>query len=260
MNWHALSRCYAVFVLCCILTAWGSRLYAADFLDDSTYDEPPEASRAYDPLEPVNRAVFHFNDTMYLWVIEPVAQAYSYVVPADIRGCIDNFFYNLGEPIRSVNCLLEGRFRDSGRALSRFFINTICGVFGLGDPATREFDLPPVEASLGQTLASWGIGDGFYLVIPLFGPSTLRDATGAVGDGFAFALYTPWHDDLLTGGTVQAGKGVNAASLHLGEYEEIRSLSIDPYIAIRNGYFQMRNKTDKQARTYKKIDEKPESK
>lgn len=234
-----ISLVFALVFLVCFPTAWTHA--AVDFLSDEAYDEAT-ISRVADPIEPVNRVFFTVNDKVYLWVIEPVATGYSKVVPSDIRTCIGNFFYNLGEPVRSVNCLLQGRFRDASRALGRFALNSVFGVFGLADTAANEFRLPPVYASLGQTFSVWGIGDGLYLVVPLLGPSTLRDFTGSVGDGIALSTYTPWNDDGLTTASVQGGRTINRTSLHLGEYEEIKSLSFDPYIAFRNGYFQMRSK------------------
>jgi len=214
---------------------------ADDFLNDESYEDKASVNVA-DPIEPVNRAVFTFNDKVYTWVLNPVATGYSKVLPADIRGCIGNFFYNLGEPVRSVNCLLQGRFRDSGRALSRFALNTTCGVFGLADPASREFAIAPVRATFGETFGVWGVGDGFYLVAPLLGPSTLRDFTGSVVDAYAMAAYYPWGDDEISPAVLFGVNTVNRTSLHLGEYEDLKSMSFDPYVAFRNGYFQMRNK------------------
>lgn len=243
----------AAFVFLAIQLVAPMQLAAVDFLDDSAYEEFPEESGMYDPLEPFNRVMFTFNDTLYIWVVEPVSTAYSYVLPEDIRDTVDNFFNNLGEPVRSVNCLLQGRFSDAGTALGRFFINTICGVGGLGDPARTEFGIEPVRATLGQTLGSWGIGDGFYLVVPFFGPSTLRDFTGSVGDGLALSLYTPWNDDLKTSAAATGIESANYISLHLGAYEEMKKLSFDPYIAFRNGYFQMRDKNYRQHSSVNKI-------
>lgn len=219
-----------------------SPVQAADFLSDEGYEDQGENLQVADPIEPFNRAVFTVNDKIYLWVLEPVATGYSKVVPADIRSCIGNFFYNLGEPVRSANCLLQGRFRDSGVTLGRFVVNTVFGVFGLADPASNEFKMAPVYASLGETLSVWGIGDGFYLVVPLLGSSTLRDFTGTVVDGAAMSTYSPWNDDFLTVATAQGTNTVNRVSLRLGEYEELKALSFDPYVAFRNGYFQIRSK------------------
>lgn len=219
-----------------------SWVQGADYLNDESYERPTTDAQVADPIEPFNRTIFTINDKVYVWVIEPVATGYSKILPADIRKCISNFFYNLGEPVRSVNCLLQGRGRDASRTVGRFVINSICGVFGMADPAAHEFNIEPIYASLGETFSVWGVGDGFYLVVPLLGPSTLRDLTGTVGDGLALSTYTPWNDDVLTSASVQGGRTVNYTSLHLGEYAEIKSLSFDPYIAFRNGYFQMRTK------------------
>ncbi|WP_448873825.1 MlaA family lipoprotein [Desulfobulbus propionicus] len=232
---------FLVLLIACSLFV-GHETLAADLLSDESYEESEGAANVADPIEPFNRAVFALNDKVYLWVLDPVATGYSKVLPADIRGCISNFFSNLGEPIRSVNCLLQGRFRDSGLALSRFVLNSIFGVFGLADPASNEFAIAPVRATFGETLSVWGIGDGFYIVAPLYGPSTLRDFTGTVVDSFAQTTYYPWRDDDISPVTLTATDRVNDTSLHLGEYQELKSLSFDPYIAFRNGYFQMRDK------------------
>lgn len=222
----------------CVGQAWA----AVDFLDDESYRDDEDTVEVYDPLEPFNRAMFTFNDRLFLWVLNPVATGYSHVLPADIRGSISNFFNNLGEPIRSVNCLLQGRFKDSGRALGRFLINTTCGVFGFADPAAREFQIAPVHGTLGETFATWGVGDGLYLVVPFLGPSTMRDLTGTVLDSMAMSSYYPWNDDSLTMSTMYGSSTINRLSLRLGQYEELKKLSFDPYVAFRNGYFQMRDK------------------
>nr|WP_320012083.1 VacJ family lipoprotein [uncultured Desulfobulbus sp.] len=214
---------------------------AVDLLDDASYDSAPE-ERVADPIEPVNRAFFAFNDSFYLWVLDPVASGYAMVVPEDIRGCVDNFFYNLAEPVRAANCLLQGRIYDTGVVLTRFVINSIFGVFGLADAAEHEFQLDPVHAAFGETLAVWGIGDGFYLVVPFYGPSTARDILGVGVDTFARSTYYPWREDDLTQLSVALGARVNTASLHLGEYQDMKSMSFDPYVAFRNGYFQLRSK------------------
>ena len=229
----------SVMIFCCVLA--GTPLMAADLLDDASYQDENVYVVA-DPIEPLNRVFFVFNDKFYLWILDPVATGYSKVLPQDIRGCFGNFFYNLGEPVRAVNCLLQGRFRDSGLTLSRFVLNSIFGVFGLADTASHEFDIAPVSATFGETLAVWGIGDGFYFVIPFYGPSTARDFTGLAVDTFAKSTYYPWRDDDGTLIAFAATDRVNFTSLHLGEYQDMKSLSFDPYVAFRNGYFQMRSK------------------
>jgi phospholipid-binding lipoprotein MlaA len=233
---------WLVAVLTLTVLVFPEAVWAEDFLNDESYSEKTADVEVFDPIEPFNRAVFTVNDKMFVWVLNPVATGYSKVLPADIRGCVGNFFYNLGEPVRSVNCLLQGRFRDSGLTLSRFLINSIAGVFGLADPATREFAIPRMKATLGQTFSVWGIGDGFYMVVPLLGPSTLRDFAGDVTESIVKASYYPWNDDIVTSATASGVQNVNSISLHLGLYEDIKSMSFDPYVAFRNGYFQSRSK------------------
>ena len=229
----------AVFLVCFPL--WSQQVMAEDILSDDFYGSA-ETPTVADPLEPLNRKFFYVNDKLYLWVLDPVATGYSKVLPEDIRGCIGNFFYNLSEPVRAVNCILQGRFRDSGRVLSRFLINTVCGIFGLADPAGHEFAIAPVYATFGETLAVWGIGDGFYLVVPVYGPSTLRDFSGAVVDSVAVTTYYPWDEDDVNSYALYGAEKLNTISLHLGEYQQAKSLSLDPYVAFRNGYMQLRRK------------------
>ncbi len=213
-----------------------------DFLDDSFYTEEDEDVHAPDPLENLNRVFFNFNDSAYEYVLRPVTVGYSTVLPEDIRGTIWNFFRNIEEPIRFVNCLLQGRFEESGWVVTRFLVNSTCGVFGLGDPATRSFGIPRIEASLGETLAVWGVGDGFYIVVPLYGPSTLRDMTGTVVDSLALSPYYGWTDDTLTLASIYSFKEINKLSFYMSTYDDLKKLSFDPYIAIRNSYFQNRLK------------------
>ncbi len=229
-----------------LLLLWQAPAFAGeegvDFLSDDFYEYDLDDPELADPLEPLNRVVFQFNDTMYIWVLEPVATFYSHAVPLDLRECVNNFFRNLEEPVRFVNTLFQGRLADAGKVLARFLLNSTLGVYGLGDAATRVFDVPPVEATLGETLAHWGVGDGFYLVVPLYGSSTLRDFTGTIVDGFGMTPYYTWTDDIYLMGGVYVGKETSKLSMHLGEYDELKKVLFDPYISFRNAYFQYRNK------------------
>ena len=213
-----------------------------DFLNDDFYDSEPEAVDVGDPLESFNRAMFSFNDFTFTWLFNPVATGYSYVVPADIRGSVGNFFYNLEEPVRFLNALLQGRISDAGTLLVRFVINTTGGVAGLGDPAGRELGFKSVDATLGETLGVWGVGDGFYLVVPFYGSTTLRDFSGDMVDGLALSPYYYWADGWDAASAIYLGKETNKLSLHLGEYEDMKKMSFDPYVALRNGYFQYRKR------------------
>lgn len=223
-----------------------------DFLSDAFYENEPADIEMEDPLESFNRAMFQFNDTTYTYIFNPVAEGYSHIVPEDLRESVWNFFRNLEEPVRCINCLLQGRFADAGTVLVRFLVNTTGGVAGLGDVAGREFGFQRVEATLGETLANWGIGDGFYLVIPFYGASTFRDFTGAVVDGLALTPYYTFTDEWSVIAGIYLGKETNKLSLNLGQYEEFKQLSFDPYVAMRNGYFQYRRKLRDHAIPYTK--------
>lgn len=214
---------------------------AIDFLNDDFYtDGQDDGERPRDLIEPFNRVMFSFNDTLYDYLFQPVTSVYQAAVPADLRGCAANFFLNLEAPIRFVNTLLQGRFADAGTVLLRFVVNTTFGVWGLGDPAASEFSIMPVDASMGETLGAWGIGDGFYLYVPFYGPSTLRDFSGQLVDGLVMAPYYMNIDDPWISLEIYSYKETNKMSFHLGEYEDLRVLTFDPYVSIRDAYFQYR--------------------
>jgi phospholipid-binding lipoprotein MlaA len=197
-----------------------------------------------DPIEPFNRAMYHFNDKFYFWILKPVTQGYKYVVPTPFRTVIKNFFFNLITPVRLVNCLLQGKFHAAGTEFSRFFINSTAGVLGLGDPADNYPQLKAKDEDLGQTLGNYGIGNGFYVVWPFLGPSTLRDTMGMAGDLFLNPVaYVQPTEAAFEIGAIQK---VNNTSFHIGDYEAIKEASIDPYSAIRDAYIQNRAKKVKE--------------
>ena len=210
-----------------------------DFLDDDFYESEPVSAQVGDPLESFNRAMFSFNDYAFTWFLNPVASSYSYVIPSDIRGVVAQFFYNVQEPVRCANALLQGRLSDAGTLFMRFAINTTGGVFGFGDLAGQELGFKAVDATLGETLGVWGVGDGFYLVVPFYGSTTLRDFTGTMFDDL---IYYIWADTWVETTAIYTSKDLNYLSLHIGEYEDMKKLSFDPYVAVRNGYFQYRKK------------------
>ncbi len=239
---HALLISF-VMVSCGLSTYFCDVLYAADdeidFLDDAYYDAPREEDAVNDPFEGINRAVFTFNDYALMWILNPIATEYSQIVPSDIRGSVANFFYNLQEPVRIINTLLQSRFSDTGTLLARFAVNSIGGVAGLGDPAAL-MGLQRIGASFGQTLDTWGVPDGIFLVVPVIGPTTLRDFSGRVVDGCSLSYLFYWTAGQEDLNNIFAGKYVNNLSLHLGEYEQMKEISIDPYAALRDGFYQHR--------------------
>jgi phospholipid-binding lipoprotein MlaA len=219
-----------------------SALEDDEFLTDEEFmDQDLEGASAVtvpDPFKPVNRVVYLFNDKLYFWVLKPVALGYRAVVPAEIRVCSLNFFRNLYAPVRFTNCLLQGKFKNGAAEFGKFFINSTAGGLGLADIARRYPELNPPEEDFGQTLGYWGFGNGFYLVLPVLGPSTLRDGVGRLGNWAVDPLsyLQPW--ELSYG--VWAYKTVNAVSFRIGDYEAIKNAAIDPYAAFKDGYIQYR--------------------
>jgi len=193
-----------------------------------------------DPFEDWNRAMFLFNDKLYFWLLKPVTRGYKAVMPTPVRRGVRNFFHNITAPVRMVSALLQGKGRAASAELTGFLINSTVGVLGFGDPAKRWPELSPSEEDLGQTLATYGIGDGFYIVWPVLGPSTLRDSVGMVGDWFLdpASYVEPFEADVA----VWAVENVNDTSFRIGDYESLKEAAIDPYIALRNAYIQNRKK------------------
>lgn len=209
--------------------------YAADH---SIKEEKVEIA---DPLEPVNRAVHQFNDKLYFWALKPVAKGYKAVVPEPARISVKNFFSNLAFPARFLSCLLQADFSGAATEAGRFTINTIWGIGGFLDPSSGgELKLQKQDTDLGQTLGVWGVGQGFYIVWPVLGPSSPRDTVSIAGDYFLYPVsyITPWYDWLA----VRTYEEVNATSLRIGDYEALKDAAIDPYIAFRDAYAQYRFK------------------
>lgn len=207
------------------------------FEDDFIFNEPPP--EISDPFEPLNRAVFVFNDRVYFWVLKPTKNAYSFALPDDIRLSLGNAFSNLAAPIRFLNNVLQGKFEDAGIVLSRFLINSTLGVFGLGDPAYVDFDLEPRRADFGQTLGMWGIGEGFYICLPFLGPSNVRDSVGFVGDVYMHPVPYLSESFAFDMGYLAVSR-VNLMSISPEVYEELKRISLDPYVAARQAYYDYR--------------------
>jgi len=191
-----------------------------------------------DPLEGLNRVVFKFNDMVYTVLLEPLAKTYEGIVSEPVRVGVDNFFENLTTPARYVNCLLQGKGQGADIELRRFWINSTQGILGFGNPARDKYGLEPVREDLGQTLAVWGLGDGFYLVLPILGPSTLRDSAGMVGDYFLNPVSWVHPSEVRYG--VTGLRHVNKGSFHIGEYKALVGDAVDPYILVRQSYAQYR--------------------
>jgi phospholipid-binding lipoprotein MlaA len=170
-----------------------------------------------------------------------VAEGYSAVVPEPARVSVGNFFSNLRAPIRFVNCVLQANLIGASTELFRFMLNSTIGVAGLFDPAGgEEIGLLRQDEDFGQTLGTYGVGQGFYIVWPFLGPSSPRDTLGLIGDYFSYPIsyLDPW--EIWLG--VRGYQMINDTSLQIGDYEAIKDAALDPYISIRNAYIQYRQK------------------
>lgn len=206
-------------------------------LDD--YDTQPTASIA-DPIEPWNRFWFHFNDIFYLYIAKPAYTGWTYITPQFLRNGLSNLYYNALFPMRFINSLLQFRFFEAGVEFSRFMMNMM-GSAGFVNLAKNKKTIVPVDPSgedFGQTLGRWGIGQGFYIIWPFIGPSSLRDTAGLVGDYFTepFTYIQPWEYSW----GIKLGFRFNDLGPVLSSYEDIKSIAIDPYISMREAYASMR--------------------
>ncbi|MEO0393559.1 MAG: VacJ family lipoprotein [Pseudomonadota bacterium] len=196
----------------------------------------------YDPIEPVNRQIFAFNDVIDENALEPAAELYRDTFPEAIRNGIANVLRNLRSPIIIGNQVLQGDLEGAGNALVRFVTNTLGGLGGFLDPASEngfEFE----DEDFGQTLAVWGVGEGPYLVLPLLGPSNLRDTVGFVVDSIADPVGI-LVDNQSVGAEVaisRSGSGALGGRAEVIEaVDEIKESSIDYYASLRNLYNQRR--------------------
>jgi phospholipid-binding lipoprotein MlaA len=223
-------------------------------VDPALADEMDEYAvvQVYDPLEKFNRGVFKFNDTVYNYVLRPVSRGYQRTVPATARRGLSNFFSNLRFPIRFVSELLQGKFGRAGREAERFYVNTVAGLGGfirISDDVPALANLPSED--LGQTFGVWGFHRGPYLVLPLLGPGTVRDAVGGVGDYFLNPMHWDpfkevpghrWYWDTA----LQTTDTVNSIPELLGIYDAERKAALDPYVGVRSAYIQYRDAAVKQ--------------
>jgi phospholipid-binding lipoprotein MlaA len=203
-------------------------------------EDEEEVVRIADPIYPWNKAMYHFNDKLYFWVLKPAARGYSAVVPEDIRLSVSNFFQNITTPIRFVGSLMQLKMKKAGNELIRFVYNSTAGIGGLADVAKTDLDIRRHDEDLGQTLGSYGIGHGFYIVWPFLGPSSLRDTVGRFGDGFLDPVSYVTPLEAAVGITVY--DKVNELTFHIGDYEDLKKSAIDPYVSIRDAYTQYRKK------------------
>jgi len=189
-----------------------------------------------DPFEPINRVTFGFNDFADKYVLRPVAKGYEWVTPAVIRTGINNFFDNLNYTVDIVNALLQGKFGQAASDTGRLALNTTLGFGGFLDPAT-DAGLPRNNEDFGQTLGVWGLPEGPYLVVPLFGPRTLRSGVGTLGDLWVTPQLRLFSSSVQT--KMNILYIIHKRSTLLGIDEEI-DRAFDRYAFLRDSYLQNR--------------------
>lgn len=224
-----------------LLSAQDSYLSEEDFYNG----EVNESIRIHDPLEGLNRYTFKFNDFVFINIIQPVADGYQAITPDPVEEGASNFFYNLKYPVRLVGNLLQGRLKGAWVETGRFAINSTIGLAGVMTPADSFEGFAPIKSEdLGQAFGSWGISEGPYLVLPLLGPSNLRDLGGLIGDRAVnplkepFSLIDDWDWEwrlALTGSEL-----IVSSPDILQRYMQMKEGAIDPYSSLKNGYTQFR--------------------
>lgn len=208
--------------------------------------ERAEAKALNDPLGPMNRAIFDVNDFLDRLLIRPIAELYRVTVPPPLRDRVASILKNMGEPVIMANNLMQGELSRAGTSLTRFFINTTLGGAGMFEVASG-YGYQRQSGDFGQTLHAWGLGEGPYLVLPLFGPSNIRDAIGLGVD----TLMSPWKYAVSFGDTEiedtfaivdTAASGITRREANIEGYDALREGSLDFYAQMRSVYRQYRAK------------------
>jgi phospholipid-binding lipoprotein MlaA len=220
--------------------------------DDDFSDEFKEEKEDVDPLKPYNRVMTSFNDYLYINILTPVANGYSIIVPEDARIGLSNFVHNIAFPIRFVNNILQFKFNYAAEELTRFIVNSTAGILGFMDPAKKYLDLEKREEDFGQTLGYYGFKEGFHIVLPIYGPSNLRDVVGLAADNFLYPLTDTGNLSYNIPNRPEKALGIiifttiNKTSLNLGKYENLKKDAIDLYPFLKDIYTQNREKLIKE--------------
>ncbi|HEV8711789.1 MAG TPA: VacJ family lipoprotein [Candidatus Binatia bacterium] len=198
----------------------------------------------YDPWEPFNQKMFWFNLRLDDYVLRPVATGYSKVLPEQARQSVGRFIKNLGVVERLANNLLQGKLPGAGQEIGRFAINTTLGGVGLFDVADQWFGLKESPEDFGQTLAVYGVSAGPYLMLPFYGPSTVRDTVGLAVDGAMNPMnyFLSTVELIAVRGGLTVTNAINYRSLNLQFFEDVDRYAVDLYGAVQDGYLQRREK------------------
>ncbi|WP_232365678.1 VacJ family lipoprotein [Denitrificimonas caeni] len=208
------------------------------FAQETDYSQDDEIWQDFgekeDPWEQANRAVFRFNDVLDRWALKPLAKGYQKVTPDVVEDGVHNVFRNLGEVRNLTNNLLQLKMHDAGIDTARFFFNTSFGLLGFFDVATK-MGLQRNDEDFGQTLGSWGVKSGPYLVLPFFGPSTVRDTASLYTDTYVSAYR--YINDVPVRNSMY---GLNIVDTRASLLSAERLIAGDKYRFIRNAYLQNR--------------------
>ena len=221
-----------------------------DFDNEFDSEFSTNKKEIFDPLSGYNRIMTTFNDKVFINILNPISKGYAYIIHEDIRIGIDNFFENIMFPVRFTNNLLQLKFQNSTEEVERFIVNTLWGIAGFMDPATKELDIKAHKEDFGQTLGFYGVGEGFHIVLPFLGPSNLRDIAGIVTDSYVSPLSTSGDkyaqykipNTFLEQVGIKTFDVINSNSLKLGQYESLKKYALDLYPFLRDIYTQARKK------------------
>ena len=210
---------------------------------DGDIDEYSHAASIADPIEPVNRGTFWLNHQLYRYILKPLSKAYDAVLPSPVRRGIFNAFDNVEYPDRVVNDLLQWKLKRAGYESEKFVLNTVAGVGGIfkvSDHIPSLVDLPRPDT--GQTFGKWGIGHGAYVVLPVFGPKSVRDTVGFAGDIALSPLFwvALWFPSTAWLPAVSATDSARTLHDKLKAYDATTANTLDRYLAIRSAYVQNR--------------------
>ncbi len=238
-----------IFTLTFILV---SNIYANDEETFDEFESEMQVEEVYDPLYDYNKFMTNVNDKLYIYLLRPVSNGYKSVVHKDIRSSVSNFFHNLLFPLRLVNNLLQGKFSNSWEETQRFTLNTTFGLLGFLDPAKEYYNIKKHNEDFGQTLGYYGVGSGFHIVLPIFGPSNLRDTISMYPDTLLNA--TTYVDDrsvnLVDNTTdsiiLKAYKIINYTSINGEKYDNLKKDAVELYPFLRDIYEQYREEEIKE--------------
>ncbi|MCD6035295.1 MAG: hypothetical protein K0R63_1036 [Rickettsiales bacterium] len=231
-----------IFALTASMLCYTAPAFAEDEDIDTSFsdmgtDTTPGTDTIADPLEPFNRGVLAFNHIIDRFFAKPVAKTYRFIVPTKGREMIGNALNNIGEPTHAVNAFFQGDIDQGFQSSWRFILNSTIGMGGVFDVAA-EAGLNKRQEDFGQTMGYYGAGHGFYLMLPIFGPSSVRDGAGKIVDAFTNPMTYSESEEAQIAYRVLSG--IHTRYELLGLMEDVEATSFDPYAAYKSLYVQYR--------------------